>query len=517
MRSGRMQAELKVLAEGVPYVMPRSTSLIDQHRAQRLTEAALKAITRFVKSGLAGDEGAVGEAEQCIALLTEYDNALRSRCDTISAAAVDLAGEIEIDSVSDLVKDDDDLRSSRQKMSFNIKSLRLAPFSSSRRKRRSSKEEIQSYIRLGMFPEEVVMVHVQEERLSNALVHRWQRLLYNVVLRQNDVRGALKGSKYWRIRRFRLTLAVLYCLATTAWILAFHMTQENAASSKTGDEIRANQNVYASAILDTLVDILVVSPLFLFIRMVIVPSIADRLLRNAIETALAQINTCVKSEADTTLVALPAVLKAKRKFLNAYQPNGELDAPEVAHDAAEEAHDATIVRPEKWDMHIDDESGHPYYHNTTTGETTWDAPLEPNDTEAPRPNESGFVDTEEHIDADVALGYPPLREHNGTAQCEMQNDLAVSDALAAADTHTSPHGDHKERWHVGGGATKPAPWSTIMLGKKWAGTRRAVVKSQVQQAFDDHDIELPGLYSDADAPGEEGDMTVASTNNPMHM
>ena len=215
-------------------------------------------------------------------------------------------------------------------------------------------------------------------------------------------------------------------------MLSFHIQQENQKS------IDINHSIFAVAVLNTVVDLVFVTPLILFVSHVLLPALSERVLRQALEDAKIRAKSTDKGSnqdphsrtrssvhARGGVLAVPAAIRAKNRWLdlllnsnsssrselgtatNETVSPGDVELVETAgtlnpivsgDEANLQTEDAVVasrganrsktlideapiirtddaVLPQGWHQALDEPSGHSYFYNVCTGETSWEAPV----------------------------------------------------------------------------------------------------------------------------------------------
>ena len=174
-------------------------------------------------------------------------------------------------------------------------------------------------------------------------------------------------------------------------MVGFHVNQE------TQREVDANKAVYAMAILNTIVDILAVTPVLVCLRAVIIPNLVKRILRVDVAVSHASLETdMVGSSRRTVATVMIGVAKAKTKFLNntrqglrVMDDRGESadddmgsgvfsrETGTVHGDDAAGSCDDCSAEPggvEDWSEHTDSASGVQYWYSQRQRRATWSNP-----------------------------------------------------------------------------------------------------------------------------------------------
>ena len=274
---------------------------------------------------------------------------------------------------------------------------------------------VRERVLLGSLPTETICEYVCEQRLINgAFSHAWQRTLFRTFLQQhrlpqtarasrkryNTSKVAHNSSTYGRI--VSLAMCCLYCLATSSYVFGFHVHQE----SKRGAD--ANHAVYAAAILDTSIELLIVSPFGLLIKLIIFPSLVRLLLKRNTEAyfvtqhATALRNSMEADQGGWSAKALVGVVKARRKFkalldqanarssavseqANAQSSEGVEDSEAIGSPIHDDdgtpeqhapAHDpaASDDGGAEWESHVDAATGETYHYSQSQRRSTWTSP-----------------------------------------------------------------------------------------------------------------------------------------------
>ena len=173
---------------------------------------------------------------------------------------------------------------------------------------------------LGSLPNESIHEYVCEQRFINGAFPRlWQRTLYRVLLQQHRLPKTLPAihklhgptpaasGQMTCQRLLCLLLCITYCFSTTIFVFAFHLRQE----TKRGAD--ANHAVYCAVIVDTMINIMIVSPVGLFIQLILLPNIATLLLRSNSEAYFAKQRGAALG-ANNGWTKAAGIAKAKRRF-----------------------------------------------------------------------------------------------------------------------------------------------------------------------------------------------------------
>ena len=315
-RTYRESLQRKIIRDGVLYVTPDSSSLIDVHRAIHQSEAAVKGLVRFSKATT---------VNKFVAFLETYIGDLRRQSDRILEAPQD-SNDIEGSSSQDsslrmlgggigrAVRASSDFFGRVQQ---TVSGRQEVMTTQHRRKAREKR-----LILVGSLPSEVIHTFVYEDRLIAALPSWWQRQVYAVFLRQTRVptlpekhSNTTHPAFVSFILRFRgILLCVAYCLLATSFVFAFHLRQNSQHGRS------QNANVSVVAIANTAIEVTIVTPFFMFVRLALLPTIAKLVLRRVLIAALMELeDTSRQSRSGTASSAFGARLvganKARRKFL----------------------------------------------------------------------------------------------------------------------------------------------------------------------------------------------------------
>ena len=321
-RDYRDALQRKVIRDGVAWVSLESRSLVDVHRAIHQSKAARRALVRFSKATV---------VEESIASLEAYIRDLTIQSDAIREAAQEsidrpddcaFADDIDGDSSKNLPKgllgrsmraSSDALGRVQRTLSGNHEVL------TTQRRRKAREKRL---VLLGSLPQEAIHAFVYENRMVNALPFWWQRLAYTVFLRQNQVptlpdnrSNATHPAFVSFFTRFHgIILCVVYCLLASSFVIAFHLRQNSQHDRS------QNANVSVIVIANTLIEVMVVTPLFLLVRLAIVPTMTKLMLRRELGTALQELENSSRQPRSGTVDSAfgptaMGVNKAKIKFL----------------------------------------------------------------------------------------------------------------------------------------------------------------------------------------------------------
>jgi hypothetical protein len=277
---------------------------------------------------------------------------------------------------------------------------------------------------------QVLHSHVLELHVVNKLEAPWQRLAYRTFLAQVALPEAQRSPIK---RRYLFGIILAYVLSATFYVLSFHIEQENQKS------IDINHSIFAVAVLNTVVDLVFVTPLILFVSHVLLPALSERVLRQALEDAKIRAKSTDKGSNQDPhsrtrssvharggfLAVVPAAIRAKNRWLDLLSNSnsssrselgsvtnetvspGDMELVETAgtlnpivsgDEANLQTEDAVVasrganrsktlieeaptirtddaVLPQGWHQALDETSGHPYFYNVCTGEISWEAPV----------------------------------------------------------------------------------------------------------------------------------------------
>jgi hypothetical protein len=192
-------------------------------------------------------------------------------------------------------------------------------------------------------------------------------------------------------------------------VFGFHVHQE----SKRGAD--ANHAVYAAAILDTSIELLIVSPFGLLIKLIILPSLVRLLLkRNTEAYFVTQHDTALRKTANARI----GVAKARHKF-KARLEQAKTRSPEGVEDSeaiGSPIHDdGTPDTPEQrapahgpaasddggaeWESYADAATGEAYYYSQSQRRSTWTSPWPATHPRSP----AGTFSVTEFVNVDMLL------------------------------------------------------------------------------------------------------------------
>ena len=330
-RGYREALQRKIIRDGVSWVSPESRCLVDVHRAIHLSEAAIRALTRFSQTAV---------VEEVVVSLETYGRELTVQSDAIRQAPQepnDRSGDFEVGAASPAASASTHQPSTRRMPLFEVvfeRSGRAANVLLTRaRQTMSDTHEVLSQrkrearekrlISLGSLTHEEIHAFMYEDRLVAALPLWWQRQMYTACLRQSQFptlphkRSSTKHSAFisFFIRFRGIVLCAVYVFLMTSFVFAFHLRQNSQRGRS------QNANVSVVAIANTAIEITIVTPLFLLVRLAVIPTIAKRVLRRSLKAALKKLeDTSRQSRSSSTDgpafgPTLLGLSKAKKKLL----------------------------------------------------------------------------------------------------------------------------------------------------------------------------------------------------------
>ena len=315
-RTYRESLQRKVICDGVSYVPRDSSSLVDVHRAIHQSEAAVTGLVRFSKTTM---------VNECVAILETYIGELRRESDMIHEAPQEsnnVEGSLSQDSsrrmlgegIGRVVRASSDFFDRVQRTVSGRHEVVTTQHRQAAREKRLTL--------LGSLPSEVIHTFFYEDRLIAALPSWWQRQVYAVFLRQTQIPNLPEKRSNTThptfvsfILRFRgILLCMAYCLLATSFVFAFHLRQNSQHGRS------QNANISVVAIVNTALEVTIVTPFLLFVRLALLPTIAKLVLRRKLRAALIELEgTSGQSRSGTAGSAFwPGLIganKAKRKFL----------------------------------------------------------------------------------------------------------------------------------------------------------------------------------------------------------
>lgn len=328
-RKYRCALERKTISAGVPCVARDSASLIDVNRAMHQAEAAVRALDRFSKAAV---------VKVCISSLETYIGELHLQSIAIQDAPhqpgnpiddFDLGGEDGIQHCPVSVKLAVLLKSSSPSLRLSKRILGRVHRALSRSLSTDHQPAFSHHqkrmlklVLLGSLPSDVIHAYVVEQRLISALYSQWQRWLYVMFLQINkvptlpDERSHIKrnGIVSTIVRTRGIILCGVYCVLATSFVIAFHLRQQAPRG------ISDNKNAYAAAALNTTVELLIVSPVFLSVWLVFLPMAAKAVLQDELWDAiksLEDLSAKSSSGREHSLFGARAIglNRAKKRFL----------------------------------------------------------------------------------------------------------------------------------------------------------------------------------------------------------
>ena len=276
------EKSMQWLPEKGGHVSRDSTSLVDVHRTIHQAEASVRALSRFSKAT---------SVNECIASLNTYIGQLQSQSNSIRDAPQEsnylpeecnLAGAIDsnMNSGSSRISVAFLGRSMRASSSILEKVQRTLPDSQQVLPQRQRKARENRLLMFGSLPNEASYAFVWERRLIAKLAFLWQRQLYSMLLRKSHVptipnkRSNTNHPAFLSaILRFQgIILCAVYCLLATSFVFAFHLRQNSQRGRS------QNAIVSVAAVANTVIEMVIVAPLLLVVRLAILPTITKLIL-----------------------------------------------------------------------------------------------------------------------------------------------------------------------------------------------------------------------------------------------
>jgi hypothetical protein len=261
---------------------------------------------------------------------------------------------------------------------------------------------------MGTLPTGEVQAYAHELLLISSLRHRWQRCCYTRFLARRDCLPTPQSREEGRIvARIGAAICVVYLIACSVFLVAFSYNQD--------DEYDKNLLMFVEAMVNLIFDCLAVTPIFLLVQHVLLPSIAAYVLSKPLKARVRLLVTSnsaasvlhlrthqnskqsLKQEikASTvaeTFIAVPAVLRANNILLASIRP------PLVDANGSQQGEEPQSSRPRTkavWVMINDPMTSLPFYFCEETGEATWTLPTAGGDPVERKDQPSSDADVEE--------------------------------------------------------------------------------------------------------------------------
>ena len=335
------------MSDGVPFVPKTSTSYVEHRQAFHRAEAACRALTRLMRDTRAGEPHE--KLRVYVEELREYIKELRFEFGAQEEEKEEEEEEEEEKEEGRLDRHGA-LDSAMQSMhlQYGVQMSTLRPRNDRNKAppfdwMNPGLQHVATFVTLGALPAEVVHEYLQEQRLIAGLPSSWQRFLFALVLQERKVPAIsdrhLRGSS-GRVA-FRLAFCCCYCFFATGFVIAFYFYQNKQS------EVDANKDVYAIVVLNTVVDLLAISPLLALLRFVLFPFVVKLILMNAMKESFAGM---MQEEHTVTMSRETDATK------------GEIEA-------------------DGWTAYIDDATGVRYFYHKQTRRTTWTKPGSSDDTD----------------------------------------------------------------------------------------------------------------------------------------
>jgi hypothetical protein len=323
----RLILQRKIIRDGVFVLSRRSTSLVDVHRAIHQVKVASRTLADFSNATV---------VQECVASLNMYMGELYDQSKAIQDAPeqpTELEESPEFEAITNGVDETlQRLHGSRfLSMPLRMPSQHIGKVHQSlheweARSQRHAREKRR--LLLGSLPAEVIHGYVTEQRLVSLFPSQWRRWLYALLLQQNrtpklaslNAQQHAKSSFAVQLLSFlKVLLCGVYYIFATSFVIAFHLRQHSP------NDVNANKTLYASAVSNTVLEMILVSPVWLLLQLAILPMLAKLVLRRELQNALSGLDDAStqtgSGKADKAISArgLLGVSKAKNKLLDLHR------------------------------------------------------------------------------------------------------------------------------------------------------------------------------------------------------